>query len=405
MSGTYHSRVFSFIHSQTNKLKDSCAQGWRHFKVAVVWTGQMLVYPFYRLAETTKLFIPQTPKTSSPRLAAPQPPADITIEAALELVAIEGYPVQIGNKAVPIVDDWSSIDEDLWDTSLAPLAIKEQSIGYLSTPPSPTPPRRVIHGLGSLLANRNLVLVTTENEILDVLTRQQKRDLQMRVSKELATKLLAGENTKFPALTPQPPHIDRELPPLPRPRSAQTWWHKLLNQPMSPSLGLVGTLPRQPILESAPIEQNPQSISDVPDSLVRESPGISDFSQIIPDNPRSKGITSWAKQLWEYYREYIHIDLPQEVVEKSLTPIDRSELGILHQANSPTDIEALSSTKSTFGVEYQPDWIETEVTDLGYARSPVARLLTWLDQVMLKIENWTIKIWHAILDLLRSKQT
>ncbi len=47
-------------------------------------------------------------------------------------------------------------------------------------------------------------------------------------------------------------------------------------------------------------------------------------------------------------------------------------------------------------MEYQPDWIETEVRDLGYARSPLAQLLSWLDRVMFNLENWAIKIWQAI---------
>jgi hypothetical protein len=438
MSGTYNSRLFNFINSQSHKLKDGCARGWRHFQVAVVWTGQILLYPFYRLKETTKIFTAKSVAQPQPRIAPPQPPADITIERVLELVAKEGYaiaPVAPRND-IP-ADDWSFIDEDLWNTALAPRSIKEREISY--TPnfqPTPTIPRKLIRGLGSLLANRNLVLVTTENEILDILSRQQQQKLQMRVSRELATKLLQGDNHPTAILPPSPssPAIDTPrpkiaasaLPALPQPQNAPSWWQKLIDRPISPNLGFVPTAPKIARTEaiSAPLPPQPQilnpTIASTPFSNL-------DLAQITDRQPPSATIRDRLQELWQYYREFIKVDLPDETVATSLTltpdrvielthpgnstqrntldrasdfPIQKNTKGALNfwrKANLPTDIEGLNHRDRDVDLEYQPDWIETQVQDLGYARSPLAKLLSWLDRIMLNLENWTLKIWHAIV--------
>jgi hypothetical protein len=415
MSGTYNSRVFSFIHSQTFKFKDSCAKSWRQIKVVAVWTGQALLYPFYRLAQTTKIFAAKPAPKREPRFAPPQPPADITIEAALDLIAIEGYPVQIGDKEPVPVDDWSFIDENIWDTSLAPVAIKDRSISYSASSPI-SPPRAVIRGVSSLLASRNLVLVTTENEILDVLTRQQQRDLQMRVSKELATKLLAGDTTQRPALAPQTASTHRELPPLPKPPHrtiAPKWWQKLLPQSISP----------HPILGEKSSSNPSESPLAATDNAIEMSmsaspklPNFNDLSLVIPTNNRPAGIGSQIRELWQYYQEYMRVDLPDEVVEISTKNIDASGrdslrqspvqeplLGFLRQSHLPKDLEGLRAVIKDVEAEERPDWIEIEVEDLGYARSPLARILSWLDRVMLNIENWVVKIWQAIVNSIDSK--
>jgi hypothetical protein len=178
-------------------------------------------------------------------------------------------------------------------------------------------------------------------------------------------------------------------------------------------------------LKSQPIEVAITSSPKLPD--------FNDLSLITPTNNRATGIASQLRQLWQYYREYVRVDPPDETVEKSLinTNTDESSLyfleqshlqtessfdfrhqpniqepllGFLSQSHLPKKIEDLAFQKSTIDIEFQPDWIETEVEDLGYARSPFAKILSWLDRVMLKVENWVIKIWHAIVNLVTSKQ-
>ena len=96
MSDPYQSRIFTFIGNQANQLKNTCAQGFRHLKVAVVWGGQILLYPFQLLAQTT-IFQPQIASPPS-RSTLPQPTPDINIEQALDLIAATGYQIELAHR-------------------------------------------------------------------------------------------------------------------------------------------------------------------------------------------------------------------------------------------------------------------------------------------------------------------
>ena len=244
MSQTYQSRIFSFISSRTNQLKDTCAKGWRHLKVSVVWSGQILLHPLQILAQATKILKPQL----SP---APQPTPDINIEEALYLIETAGYSIKI---AIP--ESFDS-DKPKFDTALSTslgLSIHQEpnqpdSIEYTSTyQPQPTsranftarvlasisksksylkyqpladdrfleteaivkanpslpptnltqfdrtedrqinytPSKPIVRGLSSRLSDRQIVLVTTDNELIDTLTISQQQQIRHRIGIDLA---------------------------------------------------------------------------------------------------------------------------------------------------------------------------------------------------------------------------
>jgi hypothetical protein len=50
-------------------------------------------------------------------------------------------------------------------------------------------------------------------------------------------------------------------------------------------------------------------------------------------------------------------------------------------------------------------WIETQAISLGYADSPIIKVLLWLDKLIAKIEQWFIKLWQTIVEWLLSKFT
>ena len=47
-------------------------------------------------------------------------------------------------------------------------------------------------------------------------------------------------------------------------------------------------------------------------------------------------------------------------------------------------------------VEYQTDWLETKVIDLGYDKHFLQTILELLDKIILWLEDLLIKIWHWI---------
>ncbi|AFY93849.1 hypothetical protein [Chamaesiphon minutus] len=186
MSGTYQSRVFTFISKRTDRLKDTCVQGLRHLKVAVVWTGQILLYPLQLLAQKLENLQPRL-APPPPQKSLPQPASDINIEQALESIVEAGYPIEIADSAELIVDDWSVIDENIWNNGGELIANQSQEATYnFHTSSQVRSHKPIIRGLSSLLTDRQLVLVTAENELLDLLTVSQQQEIRRRIGLDIA---------------------------------------------------------------------------------------------------------------------------------------------------------------------------------------------------------------------------
>jgi hypothetical protein len=87
---------------------------------------------------------------------------------------------------------------------IAETAIPPSRDPLVSSPP-------VVQGIASLLVNRNLVLVTAENEILDILTPQQQEKLQNRIIDEVAKYWRSWRLAQVKNETNLLPEIDRLL--------------------------------------------------------------------------------------------------------------------------------------------------------------------------------------------------
>jgi hypothetical protein len=435
MSEPHQSRVFTFIGNHANQLKNTCARGLRHLKVAVAWGSQILLYPFQLLAQTN-IFQPQI-ATPPSHPVLPQPTSDINIEQALDLVEVAGYPIlfqkdsvnELAPKTSLVVDDWSFIDENLWNTSHSNAAINSQEISYSPRKSRQvTPSKPIIRGLSSLLVDRQLVLVTIDNQLLDMLTTAQQQEIRRRIGIDIATNwhqwhtsqlseansahqlaggeqlLLTGEETR--ALPPQ--NLFNRLSNWFKKKSqTQTQTFPIQSEtvesvssrsldrlpptqypftPQPPSLERLFQLPQlPPISESEPIDHRHNSIQEI-------------VAKLRPD---------WLKQLWNYYRDYIYIpptdrhEIIHQPAEFDLIPIEPKSDRITstqppeHQTPIVQNSVKLSA-KFYRDLEHHPDWIETESELIGYSRSPLARFLAWLDRIVLAIENWLITIWHKI---------
>ena len=380
MSGNYQSRVFTFISKRTNRFKDTCAQGFRHIKVAVVWSGQALLYPFHLLAQTTKIFQPQiTPPAEKPILP---PVSDINIEQALELVVDAGYPIVIAERGyLTTADSWEGSRQQPVATSSRSIVVSEDSSNLGSYDPDTDDwevasysPRRsqqvvvkkpVIQGLSSLLVDRQLVLITTENEILDILTNSQQQEIRRRIGSDLAIdwyqwstgEILVGgaslkENrhslerlagTQQLSLTDGHPQPQLAIASSENRQTSnllerlQDWFQNLTAKPNESIIQTSNfateqldrtesKLPRQ--IASASYEFTPQ-----PPSIQRfldlpQLPPISEpESPIVPANSIQQTLIEfqpqWLKHWWSYYREYLSIPT---------TDFDEFERGqIIHQ--------------------------------------------------------------------------
>ena len=46
--------------------------------------------------------------------------------------------------------------------------------------------------------------------------------------------------------------------------------------------------------------------------------------------------------------------------------------------------------------EFKPEWIEAYVNDVHYVRHPLETILHWLDNLLLKLETWVIRLWKRL---------
>ncbi|MCY7283055.1 MAG: hypothetical protein LH679_06355, partial [Cyanobacteria bacterium CAN_BIN43] len=154
-SGRYQSRLFSFFSQQSLRLKDRTGQAWRRVKLATVWGTQIALYPIYALFQTGRLLdrqMGQAARQVFPRLRAVQ--QQVLNPSELNL----SEPLTLGS-----------------DTPIQNLLAESRGAGL------------DIQGFASLLPSRTLVLVTVENEALDMLTEEQQRQLQRQMIWEIAS--------------------------------------------------------------------------------------------------------------------------------------------------------------------------------------------------------------------------
>lgn len=210
MSSPYQSRLFNYLNRQSIRLSAQSARVWRQIEMTTIWGAQILLYPAYLLVQAGRLAIAQATKMGrkvlSPlpasKLSEPSlPPAEQPIRQVLAeidswqleaqavnlLPSLGGYsgkkPALTGDLKFWIVTCLSTVTES------APVTVAALPGGEELTARESNPSLKcalVVQGVASLLSSRTLVLVTAENEILDILTPEQQRRLQQRLIWELA---------------------------------------------------------------------------------------------------------------------------------------------------------------------------------------------------------------------------
>jgi len=210
MSSPYQSRLFNYLNRQSIRLSAQYDRVWRQIKMTTIWGAQILLYPAYLLVQAGRLAIAQAAETvgkvlsplPASKLSKPSlPPAEQPINQVLaeidswqlEAQAVNLLPSLGGESATkPALTG----DLKFWivtclstATESAPVKVAALSGEEELTTTESHPSLKcalVVQGVASLLSSRALVLVTAENEILDILTPEQQRRLQQRLIWELA---------------------------------------------------------------------------------------------------------------------------------------------------------------------------------------------------------------------------
>ncbi|KAB8316323.1 hypothetical protein SD81_024240 [Tolypothrix campylonemoides VB511288] len=238
-SGRYQSRLFKFFHQQSRRWGEQFDRTKRHLQVAASWSLEALLYPVYLLIQKgtasvgkqlhtneqqPKLYLPTNETDSQPESP---PSSDTPIQRVLEAVEMQARDIE---KRF-LMERWGDGEVGRISNKTPPItSFPHHPIAETSIPPSPycpplapnfggnfkafhhvvsSPPQ--VLGIASLLANRNLVLVTAENEILDILTPQQQEKLQNRIIDEVAKYWHSWRLVKVKNETKLLPEIDSLL--------------------------------------------------------------------------------------------------------------------------------------------------------------------------------------------------
>ena len=168
----YKSRLFNFLNRQYIRINAQIGKRTRQLKLTVEWSLQTLLYPFYLLVQAGRMVGRQFNANSQPTPWELEPANN--------------------DRSTSLPDSDSPIQKVLE-------AIATENI-------LPQPKQLTVQGLAIMLTNRHLVLVSSDNQIYDLLSPQQQKDLQLLIRDVSAdywqqTRLVTGKiNPKISTL-------------------------------------------------------------------------------------------------------------------------------------------------------------------------------------------------------------
>ncbi len=196
-SHRYQSRLFSFIHKQSRLLTNRLSRAFKSLQAVTSWITPIVFYPSLP-QETVKQNVRQLPNSPST--------VDTPIQQVLLLV--EAMPSESESETEApsrnLLGFWwnkffPKANTKLVTTADSPRSLKVEDN---NTPNFLIPTRPQVRGIASQISNRLLVLVSPQNEILDILTSQQQQVLQARIISEVTNwrlqRLLSSKQERLP---------------------------------------------------------------------------------------------------------------------------------------------------------------------------------------------------------------
>ena len=198
-SGRYQSRLFNFVHQQSRRVTQQWEHTYRHLQVATKWGVEVLLYPVYLLFQSSESFgktlHTQEPQTklklqpNDPNFQPEMPNVDSPIQHVLEAVNYlssdepASTPPKISEPFKPLA--YLGVFRLKFGDHNANLTQSSNIIENKAENPLQQH-LPIVRGIATNLLNRNLVLVTADNEIVDILTPQQQAKLEDRIINEVA---------------------------------------------------------------------------------------------------------------------------------------------------------------------------------------------------------------------------
>ncbi|WP_204151101.1 hypothetical protein [Leptolyngbya sp. CCY15150] len=419
-TGPYQSRILNQLTQNYRRLRDDLQLNWRKSAVAMVWGVQVLLYPFYVATQTTRVLgrqLRQTVRRVLPQLgtSSPPPTADTPLQAtlrslpSLDLPAIWEDDLELPSDPAQAIPDPAAVPEphpprlQNWLRSLisrfkpaAPLALPAGRL-YLQQGET----TQVIQGLACQVTSQALVLVGSENSVVDCLTPEQQTRLQHRMVLALADyyhqQRIYAPPTQGLAL---PMTDDRVLPPM-----------RWMNQ-------AIAWMQTGPVAIAANLFQEAQALPERRIPRPQRSPWQTlrtfwnpETSALVPTNPTPDPAASWGLRYedWETHGPtaptariapgWITPYQALQPTQPSPAPLQTQQPASLHTdapASPDSPAESLIYSQPSGVDPGEPDWIETDALVMGYVKHPLEQVLEWLDLSMVWLEERATSLWHWV---------
>jgi hypothetical protein len=195
--GPYQSRLLNFISKQSRQVADNCDRTWRQIKQGTLTATQILLYPAYLLVQSSRMLGRQL-RESSVKVDLPElqefggdENPDLPQNWWGGEISEESSIAQILNLAENLLNSSQKATTLARFPLLANPAVnisgqsaKNQTTSVLEKSLANTQPK--VEGIASFIPARTLVLIGSENQILDILTPQQQELLENRLTWEIA---------------------------------------------------------------------------------------------------------------------------------------------------------------------------------------------------------------------------
>lgn len=263
----------------------------------------------------------------------------------------------------------------------------------------------LIRGIASDVTTRAIVLVTSHNQILDLLTPEQQHTLRQRIAWDVAcygrylnVRRMTQRVFSRLRLPSQPNHL---LPPVRAFRGLMAW---MQTSPVAIAINLFREA-------SLPLT-TPESIKVPP--MLPQGNGVKPLRPIVGGFARPVALLSRVAAFVAL--PFQPTQAPLDVSGGGALTLTASSSILVADSTSGTPVEArlplrataklppmtqLSSSEPSpaarSAIESQSsDYIEAEASLLGYEQSLLERVLRWLDRILLWIESAIVAIWRQL---------
>lgn len=382
-SGRFQSRVLSEISRQSLKLRDRLERLARQTRIAVTWSAQVLLYPIYVGFQSLRMASRQLSQASH----SPTSPLKALVAAFRRVTGqpTAPPPAQPLSASTPIRRALAAVEELGLPLALSPadeaserlLAGRQnlalpgtQALTHNATTSAIAPPPVTVRALASNLDDRSLVLISPDNELLDVLTPDQQDFLRRRIAAALADYWRDRREfalAQAPVLPlPPPPLSDNLLPPI-------KWFYQLMAWEQRGPVAIAADLFQEATLAFYFATLEERELTVLPDERLPASQALVYAPARLP----VVAATPSALANPELELSATALTIPASQPSEAVVPYSRDT--------------AVATTIESNAL--QP-YIETQAQLVAYEQHPLERLLQWLDRGMLWLEDQVARLQH-----------